>query len=29
MSDTVIQLDNVAKRYRAGRSRTFVDLVAS
>jgi ABC-type polysaccharide/polyol phosphate transport system ATPase subunit len=29
MSDTVIQLQNVAKRYRAGRSRTFVDLVAS
>jgi lipopolysaccharide transport system ATP-binding protein len=29
MSDTVIELQNVAKRYRAGRSRTFVDLVAS
>ena len=29
MPDTVIQLQNVAKRYRAGRSRTFMDLVAS
>jgi ABC-type polysaccharide/polyol phosphate transport system ATPase subunit len=26
---TVIQLENVTKRYRAGRSRTIVDLVAS
>ena len=29
MADTVIQLKNVSKRYRAGRSRTFVDLIAS
>jgi ABC-type polysaccharide/polyol phosphate transport system ATPase subunit len=29
MGETVIQLQNVSKRYRAGRSRTFMDLVAS
>jgi ABC-type polysaccharide/polyol phosphate transport system ATPase subunit len=29
VSDVVIQLQQVSKRYRAGRSRTFVDLVAS
>src|SRR3954453_12005784 len=29
MADPVIQLQNVSKRYRAGRSRTFMDLAAS
>lgn len=29
MADPVIQLDNVSKRYRAGRSRTFSELVGS
>jgi hypothetical protein len=29
MSSLAIQLDNVTKKYRTGRSRTLVDLVAS
>jgi lipopolysaccharide transport system ATP-binding protein len=29
MGDTVIQLEQVSKRYRAGRARTFMDLIAS